>query len=72
MLPTIQGRRGLWFAGAWAGYGFHEDGLKAGLAVANDLDCYAPWQGTGERVHDQAGSAAGAPWPAWRPAAAAR
>lgn len=43
-LDAIQGRRGLWFCGAWAGYGFHEDGLRAGLAVANALGCYAPWQ----------------------------
>jgi predicted NAD/FAD-binding protein len=43
-IGAIQGRRGLWFCGAWAGYGFHEDGLKAGLAVANALGCHAPWQ----------------------------
>lgn len=43
-LGTIQGERGLWFCGAWAGHGFHEDGLKAGLAVANALGCFAPWQ----------------------------
>jgi uncharacterized protein len=43
-LASIQGRRGLWFCGAWTGYGFHEDGLKAGLAVANGLGAYAPWQ----------------------------
>jgi predicted NAD/FAD-binding protein len=36
-LPTIQGQRHLWFAGAWTGYGFHEDGLKSGLAVASSL-----------------------------------
>jgi len=36
-LPSIQGRRHLWFAGAWAGYGFHEDGLKSGLAAASAL-----------------------------------
>jgi predicted NAD/FAD-binding protein len=36
-LPTIQGRRGVWFAGAWTGYGFHEDGLKSGLAVAEAM-----------------------------------
>jgi hypothetical protein len=33
-LPSIQGQDRVWFAGAWAGYGFHEDGLKAGIAVA--------------------------------------
>jgi predicted NAD/FAD-binding protein len=42
-VASIQGRRGLWFCGAWAGYGFHEDGLKAGLAVANALGARAPW-----------------------------
>jgi predicted NAD/FAD-binding protein len=43
-LDSIQGRRGLWFCGAWTGFGFHEDGLKAGLAVGNALGCVAPWQ----------------------------
>ncbi|WP_432728455.1 NAD(P)/FAD-dependent oxidoreductase [Variovorax sp. W6] len=36
-VPDLQGRRNTWFAGAWMGYGFHEDGLKAGLAVAEGL-----------------------------------
>ena len=36
-LPDIQGADRLWFAGAWAGYGFHEDGLKSGLAAATGL-----------------------------------
>jgi predicted NAD/FAD-binding protein len=36
-LHELQGRRATWFAGAWMGYGFHEDGLKAGLAAARDL-----------------------------------
>jgi predicted NAD/FAD-binding protein len=43
-LHTIQGPRRTWFCGAWTGHGFHEDGLKAGLAVANALGCFAPWQ----------------------------
>ena len=37
-LDSIQGVDRLWFAGAWTGYGFHEDGLKSGLAVAAALN----------------------------------
>jgi len=36
-VPALQGQRHTWFAGAWMGYGFHEDGLKAGLGVAREL-----------------------------------
>ncbi|KAL6902091.1 hypothetical protein ACP4OV_004967 [Aristida adscensionis] len=36
-LNHIQGKRGIWFCGAYQGYGFHEDGVKAGKAVAADL-----------------------------------
>ena len=36
-LPQVQGTNRVWFAGAWTGYGFHEDGLKSGLAVAESL-----------------------------------
>ena len=40
-LPEVQGRRRVWLAGAWTGYGFHEDGLKSGLAVAAALAAMA-------------------------------
>jgi predicted NAD/FAD-binding protein len=36
-LPQIQGRAGVWFAGAWTRYGFHEDGLMSGMAAAEGL-----------------------------------
>ncbi|RLN35454.1 uncharacterized protein C2845_PM03G02580 [Panicum miliaceum] len=36
-LHQIQGNRGIWFCGAYQGYGFHEDGLKAGKSAAQDL-----------------------------------
>ena len=41
-LPQIQGNAHVWFAGAWTRYGFHEDGLRSGLAVAQALrTCWA-------------------------------
>jgi len=42
-LPSLQGRRRTWFAGAWTGYGFHEDGLKSALRVAADFDALPAW-----------------------------
>ena len=36
-MPELQGQQHTWFAGAWMGYGFHEDGFKAGRAAALGL-----------------------------------
>ena len=36
-VPELQGERHTWFCGAWTRYGFHEDGLISGLAVAAGL-----------------------------------
>ena len=42
---SLQGTRNTWFCGAHFGSGFHEDGLQAGLAVAEDLGgVRRPWQ----------------------------
>lgn len=43
MLSEIQGENHTYFAGAWCGYGFHEDGLKSGIAVAKMLGAKIPW-----------------------------
>ena len=36
-MPQLQGQQHTWFAGAWMGYGFHEDGFKAGRDAAQTL-----------------------------------
>ena len=43
-LWSLQGVRDTWFCGAYFGAGFHEDGLQAGLAVAEQLGgVRRPW-----------------------------
>jgi predicted NAD/FAD-binding protein len=45
-LPELQGRSHLWFCGAWARYGFHEDGLGSALDVVQRLR--AQWRQQGD------------------------
>lgn len=43
-LWSLQGQRNTWFCGAYFGAGFHEDGLQAGLAVAEAIGgVRRPW-----------------------------
>jgi predicted NAD/FAD-binding protein len=49
-LGRIQGRGGVWYAGAWLGHGFHEDGLTAGLRVALNLGGRIPWRFVDHRI----------------------
>lgn len=44
LLPSQQGRNGLFFAGAWTRYGFHEDGLASAVAIARSLGVDIPWE----------------------------
>lgn len=56
-LWSLQGSRNTWFCGAYFGAGFHEDGLQAGLAVAEALGgVRRPWTVPEEssRIHIQA------------------
>jgi predicted NAD/FAD-binding protein len=43
-LPSMQGRRGTWYCGAWTRNGFHEDGLASAVTVAERLGVTPPWQ----------------------------
>ncbi|XP_049386008.1 uncharacterized protein LOC125850167 isoform X1 [Solanum stenotomum] len=36
-LHQIQGKRGIWFCGVYQGYGFHANGLKAGIVIADGM-----------------------------------
>jgi predicted NAD/FAD-binding protein len=53
---SLQGHRRTWYCGSYFGYGFHEDALQAGLAVAEQLGgVRRPWTVEEEngRIHIQ-------------------
>lgn len=53
-LWDLQGHRRTWFCGSYFGYGFHEDALQSGLAVAEQLGgVRRPWRVEAEngRIH---------------------
>ena len=56
-LAARLGQGGVWLCGAWNGYGFHEDGLKSALRVANAMGCHAPWQPVGAAAAIEPGAA---------------
>jgi predicted NAD/FAD-binding protein len=42
-IAAIQGVNQTWFCGSYCGYGFHEDAVASGLAVAEALGAKRPW-----------------------------
>lgn len=65
-LWSLQGKDRTWFCGAYFGYGFHEDGLQSGLAVAEQLGgVRRPWSVADEsgriRITHNAGTGDAAP-----------
>ncbi|MES1994421.1 MAG: FAD-dependent oxidoreductase [Pseudomonadota bacterium] len=57
LLDRIQGQRRTWFCGAYFGYGFHEDGIRSGLAVGRAFGITPPWE---ERLPERITQPAGA------------
>ncbi len=51
-LGAMQGRGGIWLCGSYTGFGFHEDGLRSGLAVSAALASPAPWWSERDTARD--------------------
>ena len=69
-LWRLQGQRRTWFAGSYFGYGFHEDGLQAGLAAAEDIGgVRRPWSVDEESGRIHSAPAGSTPAPVLREAA---
>ncbi len=49
-LPGLQGQNGIYIAGAWTGFGFHEDGMRSAVEVAARLGCVPPWETAAGRM----------------------
>ncbi len=49
-LPLIQGKGGVYFCGAWSGWGFHEDGIASAVRVAALMGITPPWSASAERA----------------------
>ena len=50
-LSSIQGKNNLWICGTWKGFGFHEDGVKSAVEIANSHNIDLPWFQSKEVLH---------------------
>lgn len=49
-LPSMQGIDGIYHAGAWTRYGFHEDGILSAVNVAKCFGIEVPWSVTAKYI----------------------
>jgi predicted NAD/FAD-binding protein len=49
-VPSLQGIGGLYFCGAWGGWGFHEDGIASAVRVASLIGITPPWGASADRL----------------------
>ena len=42
-IEKIQGENGIWYAGAWLGNGFHEDGFSSAINISNKFNSLPKW-----------------------------
>ena len=42
-INKIQGENGIWFAGAWLGNGFHEDGFESAINISKKFNSLPEW-----------------------------
>ena len=56
LLQKAQGQGGIYFAGAWCGYGFHEDGMASAVAAVRAMGGDLPWD---EFVSGKSGASEG-------------
>ncbi len=50
LLPNIQGHDGIYYAGAWTRYGFHEDGILSAVEIVKLIKSEGTWQSTSQAI----------------------
>ena len=45
LMKGVQGKDNIYYAGAWLGYGFHEDGISSAIEISKYFNIKVPWIG---------------------------